>query len=572
MNDLFLHWAFKYATMNFDVNHKGLFCMKSSDLLLKCLEAQDVKQIYGVPGEENADIMISLLDSPIEFIICRHEQEAAFMADMHGRLTGKPGVCLATLGPGATNLVTGLVTSNLDKVPSIGIIGQAATTRLHKESHQNMHAIPMFQPVTKWASSISVNSIIPEVVAKAFKLAQGAKPGAVVIELPEDVAKEDSEATPILKQFHENLGGAEKGALQEAVALIKASKKPLLLAGSGATFYECDSELKTFVEKTGLFVTTTFMGKGVLSDDHPNSLFTVGLGMKDIALEAFEEADLVITLGYDMIEWHPDRWNQGEKKTIIHIDTLATEVDQAYLPELELIGDLNVILEQLNANLGDTQPKEESFADLRNRIAQDLARLTTDDAFPMKPQRIIADLRAELDEHDILVSDVGAHKMWIARQYHTYHSRTCFIHNGFASMGGAMPGATMAKMLKPGKHVVALCGDGGFVMSIQALPTAVRYKVPITIVVVEDGHYGLIKWKQEAAFNRSSHVELHNHDLVMVAEAFGAHAIRVNETDSFALALKEARGITDKPTVIVVPIDYSENMKLTAHLGELVSR
>lgn len=547
--------------------------MKISDLFLKCLESEGIKTIYGVPGEENADLMISLLDSPIEFITCRHEQEAAFMADMQGRLTGEPGVCLATLGPGATNLATGLVNAQLDKVPVIGIIGQAETTRLHKESHQNMKAVEMYKPVTKWSVSISEAEITPEVIRKAVKLAKSSKPGAVVIELPEDIAKEDSKAQPIIRKHPGLLGDVDSAHISSAVALILESKKPLLLIGSGASYYNCDDHIKRFVDKTGMYGTCTFMGKGALSDDDDHSLHTVGLGMKDIALKAFDQADLVITVGYDMIEWHPDRWNDANDKQIIHIDTQPAEVDMHYQANLELIGDLNNILDQLcKAIPGDFKLADNYFEKIREAIIKDLARETASDEFPVKPQRIVHELRQALGEHDIAISDVGAHKMWMARQYDTYHSKTCFIYNGFASMGGSMPAAFVAKKLNPDKNVVAVIGDGGFVMSIQAIATGVRFKVPFVVLLWEDDHYGLIKWKQEATYSKHSHIDLHNEDLAAVASAFGCHSIKVNKTEELAGALQTAFSNKDKPTVIVVPVDYSENMKLTKHLGDIGNR
>ncbi|MFN3234046.1 MAG: acetolactate synthase large subunit [Gammaproteobacteria bacterium] len=546
--------------------------MKASDLFLRCLETLGVDTIFGVPGEENADLMISLLDSPIEFIVCRHEQSAAFMADMYGRLSGKPGVCLATLGPGATNLVTGVVNANLDKVPVIGIIGQAETTRLHKESHQNMKAIPMFMPVTKWATSIQDVSVIPEVLQKAYKLAIGDKPGAIVIELPEDIAKEKTKLAPLTNHVKNYERGVEDDAIERALEMLKESKKPLVLVGSGCTYYECDQSLRKFIDKTQCYFTATFMGKGALSARDSRSLYCVGLGMKDIAVEAFDQADLVITIGYDMIEWHPDKWNASQDKKIIHIDTTPAEVDAHYLPDLELVGDLTVIIEQLTEDLLQEHKKEEGyFSKIRDRITAELEEHCENESFPMKPQRLISDTRKALKDDDILISDVGAHKMWVARQYPTYYSKTCFIYNGFASMGGAMPGAFVAKRLHPEKNVVALCGDGGFIMSIQALPTAVRYKVPFVVVVWEDDHYGLIKWKQEMTYKKHSHVDLENNDLVQLSQAFGCHATRIAKAQDFLPALENAFKEKTVPTVIVVPVDYSENMKLTKRLGSIVA-
>ena len=546
--------------------------MKASDLFLQCLEAQGVDRIFGVPGEENADIMISLLNSRIEFITCRHEQSASFMAGMYGHLTGKPGVCLATLGPGATNLLTGVANSNMDHAPVVAILGQASTHRLHKESHQNMDAVNMYQSASKWATSIRDADSIPEVVRKAFKLAAASKPGATVIEVPEDIAKMEVEAAPLPAPNQDYEECPSPKQVHKALALLAASETPILLVGGGCVREACDSEVTAFVERTGMYAAATFMGKGALSAQHDHSLFCVGMGMKDIALEAFDAADLVICAGYDMVEWPPARWNEKQDKKIIHIDTLPAEVDQNYIPDVELIGNVTGALHMLNERLDDAHQKSTpAFAGVRQRIQGELDEHCHDSDFPVKPQRILWDLRAVMAADDILISDVGAHKMWVARQYPTYQSNTCFISNGFCSMAGSIPGAFAAKQLHPVKNVVALCGDGGFMMSIQAIPTAVRYGVAFTVLLWEDDFYGLIKWKQESHYDKFSNVALHNPDLVALSQAFGCHAIRITAADQMQDALKQAFTNKDKPTVIVVPVDYSENMKLTKHLGEIVS-
>ncbi|OGT30214.1 MAG: acetolactate synthase [Gammaproteobacteria bacterium RIFCSPHIGHO2_12_FULL_35_23] len=546
--------------------------MKASDLFLRCLEQEGVEIIFGVPGEENADIMISLLSSKIKFITCRHEQSAAFMADMYGRLTGKPGVCLATLGPGATNLITGVANANMDHAPLIAIIGQASTSRLHKESHQNMDSITMYKPVSKWATTIREGEVIPEVVRKAFKVATEAKPGAVVIELPEDIAKIDIQTNPILPKTSICARSTEILKISTAMSMINESKYPLIIAGNGCIRENCFEQLQDFLERTGIYASVTFMGKGAISDEHPQSLLCVGLGMKDISLKAFDQADLIICIGYDLVEWPPHSWNPNADKKIIHIDTLPAEVDQYYDVDLELVGDIHAILAQLNQRTEDSHHREfKNFAKIREEIIKDISNNNEESPAPIKPQKILNDLRAILKDKDILISDVGAHKMWVARQYPTYFPKTCFIYNGFCSMGGAMPGAVVAKYLYPEKNVVALCGDGGFIMSIQALVTAVQLKLPIIVMIWEDNFYGLIKWKQEAAYHEISHVELDNPNLVKVGQAFGCHAIRINSSNELIPAIEKASMEKDKPTVIIVPVDYRENMKLTKHLGKIVA-
>ncbi len=546
--------------------------MKASDLLLKCLEAQGINTLYGVPGEENDDIMISLLDSPIEFITCRHEQTASFMATMHGMLTGIPGVCLSTLGPGATNLLTGVAQANMDNAPLVAIIGQADTARLHKQSHQNMQSVEMYKSVTKWATTVPSADVIPEIISKAFKIARSGIPGAVLVELPEDIAKQETQAN-VLKPFHLDTGvGTTDDQIEKMLDMLANSQKPLLLIGDGGTRTEADDQLKVFLEKTKLYATYTFMGKGAIDNLYERSLHCVGLGMKDIALEAFEQSDLVICIGYDMVEWPPSRWNIGTNKFIVHINSAAAEVDQCYVPDLEMIGSIPRILEQIDVQLSEKHLKAEPyFEEIQKKAENDIRSFRDDERFPMTPKRLLNDIRHILADDDILISDVGAHKMWVARQFGAKKSKTCFISNGFCSMGGSMPGALEAKRLYPDKRVVAICGDGGFMMSIQALTTGVDIKVPFVVIVWEDHFYGLIKWKQEMGYHKTSHVALNNPDLAKLAAAYNCHSRKINKTEEFKAALDWAFDNKDKPTVIVVPVDYSENMKLYYHLGQVVN-
>ena len=541
--------------------------MKGSDLFLQCLQKQGVQTIFGLPGEENADMMISLINHPIEFITCYHEQTAAFMAVMHGLLTNSPGICLATLGPGATNLLTGVAQATLDGAPLIAIVGQAETKRLHKISHQNINSIEMFKPITKWATTILSADIIPEVIAKAFKIATSDRPGAVMIELPEDIAKCETDSIALDKSWEYGQEEASSLKIDNFLRLFESSKKPLLLLGDGATRTECDSAVREFLKKTKLYCAYTFMGKGVISNLYERSLHCVGLGLKDISLDAFEEADLVICIGYHMVEWSPINWNIGNKKSIIHIDSSPAEIDQYYLPTLEMVGSIPRIIQQIDAKLTlKCEKNAPYFSDIQKKAQNDIRGFAEDNGFPMKPKRILKDIRDTLADSDILVSDVGAHKMWIARQYGARQSKTCFISNGFCSMGGSLPGAMEAKRLYPKKNVLAVCGDGGFVMSIQALFTGVTQRIPFVVVVWEDHNYGLIKWKQEMHYHKHSHTELYLSDLAEIARSIGCHAKRLTASEEFKPALNWALHHTDKPTVIVVPVDYSENMKLFYHL------
>lgn len=534
---------------------------------------QGIKTIYGVPGEENSDIMISILNHSIEFITCEHEQTASFMAVMHGALKNIPGICLSTLGPGATNLITGVAQANMDGYPLIAIVGQADTKRLHKTSHQNINSIDMFKPVTKWAVTILSADVIPEVIAKAFKIATSGRPGAVVIELPEDIAKIDTDAVPI-DMVWQNLQ-EEASALQinQFLDLLQNSCKPILLIGDGAARTESDIPVRAFLQKTQLYSAHTFMGKGVVSHLYDRSLHCVGLGLRDVALEAFEQSDLVICVGYNIVEWAASKWNVGTKKTIIHIDSEPSEIDGFYLPTLEMVGSIPRIMEQINAKLTVRYRKTKTyFKDIQQKTQADIRSFAEDNGFPMKPKRILKDIRDTLTDTDILVSDVGAHKMWIARQYGARHSKTCFISNGFCSMGGSMPGAMEAKRLCPDKNVVAVCGDGGYVMSIQALFTGVAQHIPFVVIVWQDHQYGLIRWKQEMQYHEHSHTALYHWDLAEVARAIGCHAKRITVSEDFIPALTWALSNKNNPTVIVVPVDYSENMKLFYHLQHKMKR
>ncbi len=564
--------------------------MKASDLFLESLAREGVEVIFGVPGEENADLMISLLHSPISFVITRHEQGAAFMADVYGRLTGRPGVCLGTLGPGATNLTTGVGNAHFDRSPLVVITGQGSTRRLHKESHQAMDVVDMFRPITKWATTVRRAENIPEVIGKAFKLASMEKPGACHIELPEDIASSETTVLPAPAP-HSNLRrpAPDHKAVDRAMEVLAEAKRPIILAGNGCVRRRASHQLRRFAEATGIMVAHTFMGKGALDDRHPGSLLTAGLGSRDHVTEAFEQADVVLAIGYDMIEWPPDHWNPGMDKRIVHIDFAPSEVDNHYRCEVEVIADIAATLWEINERLdGSLHFEEPLFRHLRDHMLGEIGlaefastshddlddeavAAVTSDAFPLKPQRIIADLRQLLGEEDILISDVGAHKMWVARHYAAFRPNTCIISNGFCSMGIALPGAIAAKMVLPERRVVGLCGDGGFLMNLQELATAVQYKVPAVIVVWEDGGYGLIEWKQRSRFGRSSHVHFANPDLEAVSTAFGAHAVRVRSADHFSEAMEQAFAETERPSVIVVPVDYSENLKLSGRLGRLLA-
>lgn len=550
--------------------------MKASDLFVRCLEAEGVERIYGVPGEENADVMISLLDSSIEFILCRHEQAAAFAADAYGRLTGKSGVCLGTLGPGATNLVTGVADANMDRAPVVCIIGQASTRRLHKESHQNMDSIAMYRPISKWAHTIWDAKAIPELVRKAFKVAEAEKPGATVIEFPEDIAEEEVEGKPMTANKTRR-PAADHKAVQEAVDLISKAESPIILAGNGAVRKRAAKQLRRFAQKAGIGVVNTFMGKGAMPRDDRHCLFTMGLQGHDYINVAMDEADLIITVGYDLVEYAPEFFNRYADKKIIHIDFLPAEVDHFYNVELDIVSDVADALWQINEELDNRFENSGKLPlfnisdrqKLREAILDDFSMEKDDKSFPMKPQKIIWDAREILAPGDILLSDVGAHKMWISRYYQCDEANTCLISNGFCSMGFALPGAMGAKYAHPDRNVLAINGDAGFLMNVQDLETLARYKLAVTIMVWCDGEYGLIKWKQQNSFDgRHSQLSFNNPDFNHLAKAFGIWGKSIASSDELKPAIEESFR-QDGPALIAVPVDYSENVKMTQRLGNL---
>jgi acetolactate synthase-1/2/3 large subunit len=550
--------------------------MKASDLFVRCLENEGVTHIFGIPGEENADTMLSLNDSTIDFVLCRHEQAASFAADVYGRLTGKSGVCLGTLGPGATNLVTGVADANMDRAPVVTIIGQASTTRLHKESHQNMDAIAMFRPISKWAQAIYDERNIPEVVRKAFKIAETEKPGATVIELPEDIAENDVKLKP-MKPIKTRRPAADHKAIKQAVDIIAKAKKPLIIAGNGAVRKRAAQQLVRLAHKSGIGVVNTFMGKGAVPRTDPHCLFTMGLQGRDHIIAATSAADVIISVGYDLVEFSPSFWNKEGGKKIIHIDFWPAEVDSDYPVEVDIVSDVADALWQINEELNarfDKAGKLPLFnindhKKMRDTILKDFAMEKDDTSCPMKPQKVLWDVREAMGPDDILLSDVGAHKMWISRYYQCDTPNTCLISNGFCSMGFALPGAMGAKIAMPDRKVLAICGDAGFMMNVQDLETMVRRKLNAVIMVWVDGEYGLIKWKQQNHFKgKHSELAFGNPDFELLAKAFGMWGKTIKSAKQLPGALKEAFA-QNGPALIAVPIDYAENMKLTKRLGDL---
>ena len=547
--------------------------MKASDLFVKCLEEEGVEFIFGVPGEENADFMMSLESSDkIRFILCRHEQGAAFMAEAYGRLTGHVAGCLGTLGPGATNLITGVADGNMDRAPMLVLTGQGASTRLHKESHQIMDVVSMYRPVTKWAQQIHHPNNIPEVVRKAVRTATVEKPGATLVELPEDIAKMDATSEPLApKRLRRAV--ADDVIVDRAFELIRNAKRPIILAGNGCIRRRASKQLRLFCEKTGIGAISTFMAKGCVDMDAEYCLYTIGLGAKDLVACALDASDLVITLGYDMVEYHPHLWNPGQDKTVLHMDFLPAEIDDYYRPTVEVVGDLAHTLWMLNSRVDATDSLSYDLtqqSSTRRAMADDFAEFKDDNSEgKIKPQKVLWDVRQALGASDILLSDVGAHKMWIARHYHCHEPNTCLIPNGFCSMGFALPGAIAADLVHPQRRILAICGDAGFMMNVQEMETARRLNSDIVVMVWEDNAYGLIAWKQTNSFGRHTDLSFGNPDWLKLAQSFGWNGHQVDSSAALASVLESALN-EQGPSLIVVPIDYDENPRLTKRLGEIV--
>ncbi len=542
--------------------------MKVSDLMVRCLEAEGVSYVFGVPGEENEDLLFSLADSTIRFVTCRHEQGAAFMADVWGRLSGEPGVCLSTLGPGATNLITGLADAHLDKSPVVALTAQGGLERLQHESHQLIDIVNMFRPITKWTASVPTAAVVPEMMRKAFKLAQAEKPGVTHIELSEDVAASeapDAACLP-LKPRGVREPAPDPQALEQALHLLREARRPLIIAGNGAIRDRASQRLTTLAQRQGIATVSTFMGKGAVSDRLPQSLMAIGLGFTDYVEAAVEQADLIVTVGYDIAEFPPQKWNADGRARIVHLDFSPAEVYRHYQPEVEVVGDLAVALEWLDERLRTVQPDydREWYAPIRQRIVDDIASYDPrpDEAFTIPG--VLNIMRDIMDDDSLLLSDTGSHKMWIARNFPAYRPNATLISNGLATMGIALPGAVAAALQAPQRQVVAAMGDGGFLMNSQELETARRLGVNFTAVVFNDFDYGLISWKQQMSKHRSVATRLGNPDIKAYAESFGIRGYCPETLSELREQLEEA---IRSPELSVVEV------RVSAHVNnELVEK
>ncbi|MFD0905008.1 acetolactate synthase large subunit [Actinomadura sediminis] len=538
-------------------------------LLVRTLEAEGVEYVFGIPGEENIHFVNALNESPIRYVLVRHEQGAAFMAEIYGRLTGKAGVASATLGPGAINLQLGVADATTNSTPVVAISAQVGLDRIYKESHQIVDLVSLFRPITKWAELAPRAEALPEMVRKAFKTAQTERPGAVYLAIPEDV--ESARVPAGLAPLPVNVVRPQEPSpsqVARAADVLALARRPIVLAGHGATRHRASEALVHLSERLGLPVATTFNGKGVFPDDHRNALGAVGFMRHDYVNFGFDEADVLITVGYELQEFDPVKINPSGDKKIIHIHPSPAEVDDHYAVEVGIQGDIPRSLYALADATHRRFDVNGTGRRIRELMRAELAEGATEDGFPLSPRRIVADVRAAMGREDIVLADTGAVKMWMARMYPTYEPNTLLVSNGLSSMGFAVPGAIAAKLAHPDRKVLAATGDGAFLMNSQELETAVRENLPITVLIWDDSAYGLIEWKMDLELGRSSHIKFGNPDFVKYAESFGAHGYRVESAADLLPTLRKALA-DDGVSVVTVPVDYSHNLALTDKLGEL---
>jgi len=543
---------------------------KAAQLMVKCLENEGVSVVFGVPGEENIRFVQALASSSIRYVLTRHEQAASFMAEMYGRVTGRAAVVSATLGPGAINMQLGVADATTNSTPMVAISAQVGQDRQYKESHQYVDLVSMFAPITRWAASIPTPRAIPEMVRKAFKLAEAERPAAVYLAVPEHIDA-DAADYPDLKPLPRNVVRPDAPAarqVERAVDILRRAKRPVALAGHGAARADATKALVRFSEETGIPVANTFHGKGVMPDDHPNSIGTLGFMRHDYVNFGFDNADVVLAIGYELQEFDPIRINPQADKKIIHIHRFPAEVDAHYSVDVGIIGDisesLDALTDALEGHAYEADPEVPGFG----LLAEEFERGQQDSRYPLAPARLVADTRAALGRSDVVLVDTGATKMWMARLYPTYERNTCLISNGLSTMGFALPGALGVKLARPECKVLAVVGDGAFMMNSQDIETAVRERIPLVVLIWEDGGYGLIEWKMDLELGEHYYVKFGNPDIVLYAESFGAKGYRINSADELLPTLKAALG-DDGVSLICCPVDYSDNLRLTDRLGEL---
>jgi acetolactate synthase-1/2/3 large subunit len=546
--------------------------MKASDLFVRALEEEGVEYLFAIPGEENLDLLESLRGSrKIKLVVTRHEQAAGFMAATYGRLTGRAGVCLSTLGPGATNLVTAAAYAQLGAMPMVMITGQKPIKTSKQGQFQIIDVVDMMRPLTKFTQQVVSGDTVPARIREAFRLAQEERPGATHLELPEDIAREHS-TMPVLEPSLTRRPIAEEQAICYAVEAIRAARKPLLLVGAGANRKLTSKTLRQFIDKLGIPVITTQMGKGVVDETGPHFLGNTALSDGDFVHRAIGVADLIINVGHDVVEKPPFFMRPGGAE-VVHINFNSARVDPVYFPQIEVVGDIANSVWQLSERL---DPQEHwSFADfhrIRDALQAHIAESIRDQRFPILPQRLVYEIRKVMPDDSIIALDNGMYKLWFARNYPATHPNTVLLDNALASMGAGLPSAMAAKMVHPERRVLAVCGDGGFMMNSQELETAVRLRQDLVILILRDDGYGMIKWKQAQMEFHDFGLDFHNPDFVAYAKAYGAQGHRVESTEGLAPLVEEcfaAGGVH----VIDTPVDYSMNDRiLNREIRELSSR
>jgi acetolactate synthase-1/2/3 large subunit len=541
----------------------------TAELIVECLENEGVAHVFGIPGEENILLIEALSKSSIKYVLTRHEQGASFMAETYGRLTGKAGVCSATLGPGAINLLLGVADATTNSTPVVALSAQVGTARSFKESHQGVDLVPMFDPVTKWSSLTATPGSVPEMIRKAFKLAQSERPGAVYLAVPEDV--EAAPAPEGLRPLRLNIPQADDPSAEQvrrAAQILREARNPVVLAGHGAARAGASEALIRFAQALSIPVATTFHGKGVFPDDHPLALGTVGFMRHDYVNLGFDTADVIVAVGYELQEFNPVRINPRGDTKIIHVHRFPAEVDAHYDVAVGLTAEISHSLDALSAAVWRTAAPAAGGERIKELLAAELARGQADDRFPLAPARIVADTRAALGREDIVLVDTGALKMWMARLYPTYAPNTCLISNGLSTMSWTVPGAVGAKIAKPEARVLVAVGDGAFLMNSQEIETALRLDLPLVILIWVDDAYGLISWKMDLEIGHNVDTRFGNPDFVAYTESFGAKGYRITAADELLPTLKRALA-EETVSVIACPVDYSANAELIQSLGDL---
>jgi acetolactate synthase-1/2/3 large subunit len=542
----------------------------AAQLMVECLEAEGVSLVFGIPGEENIRFVQALAgSSTIRYVLTRHEQAAAFMAEMYGRVTGRPAVVSSTLGPGAINMQLGVADATTNSTPLVAISAQVGRNREYKESHQYVDLVSMFAPITRWSDGVPTPLAIPEMFRKAFKLAETERPAAVYLAIPEDIDADEGDYA--LHPLPRNVVRAESpspGQIARAVAVLKEAKRPVILAGHGAARANATTALVQLSEELGIQVANTFHGKGVMPDDHPNGMGTLGFMRHDYVNFGFDDADTIIAVGYELQEFDPVRINPNADKRIIHVHRFPAEVDAHYSVDVGIMGDISASLDAIREAMAGQRYDRERPAPGAHLLAEEIARGADDARYPLAPARVVADTRAALGRSDIVLVDTGAAKMWMARLYPTYERNTCLISNGLSTMAFSLPGALGVKLARPDAKVLAVMGDGAFLMNSQEIETAVREQIPLVVLIWEDNGYGLIEWKMDLELGAHYNVGFTNPDVVKYAESFGAKGYRINAADELLPTLRTALA-SDGVSIIACPVDYSENISLTNRLGEL---